>query len=231
MRILVVEDEPELAKVLRQGLQEENYAVDVALDGEEGLFKAQVYDYDLIVLDIMLPKLDGFGVLQTLRDEGKTIPVLMLTAKDEMSDKVKGLDAGADDYLTKPFGFSELLARIRALIRRAKDAPLRLIQVGDLALDLYEHRVKRGNKTIQLTAKEYEVLEHLARNAGRIVSRTELSEHVWAGDFDRYSNVIDVFLYRLRQKIDLNPLPKLIHTIRGSGYILKSPEADDPTRC
>jgi len=226
MRILIVEDEPELADVLRQGLQEEHYVVDVALDGEEGLFQAQIRDHDLIVLDIMLPKLDGIAILQKLRAEGQSVPVLMLTARDGMCDKVKGLDSGADDYLTKPFGFSELLARIRALLRRGKGGPHRLLQVGDLSVDLHEHRATRGGKNIELTAKEYEVLEYLVRHAGRIVSRTELSEHVWAGDFDSFSNVIDVFLYRLRKKIDLKEFPKLIHTVRGSGYILKPTKPD-----
>jgi len=229
MRILIVEDEPELADVLRQGLQEEHYVVDVALDGEEGLFQAQIRDHDLIVLDIMLPKLDGMAILQKLRAEGQSVPVLMLTARDEMCDKVKGLDSGADDYLTKPFGFSELLARIRALLRRGKEGPHRLLQVGDLSVDLHEHRATRGGKEIELTAKEYEVLEYLVRHAGRIVSRTELSEHVWAGDFDSFSNVIDVFLYRLRKKIDLKEFPKLIHTVRGSGYILKPTKPDGPS--
>lgn len=225
----MVEDEPELAEVVRQGLSEAYYIVDVALDGEEGLFQAQVRNYDLLVLDIMLPKLDGLSVLRQLRADGQDVPVLLLTAKDDMPDKVKGLDNGADDYLTKPFGFSELLARIRALLRRGKDVPLRLLHVDDLTIDLFEHRVTRKDQMISLTGKEYEVLEYLARHAGRVVSRTELSEQVWAGDFDVFSNVIDVFLYRLRQKIDPKPLPKLLHTIRGVGYLLKASEIESGT--
>ena len=227
MRVLVVEDEPELAEVLRQGLQEAHYAVDVAPDGEEGLFQAQTHTYDLIILDILLPKLDGLRVLRELRAGACLTPILLLTAKDEMSDKVQGLDLGADDYLTKPFGFAELLARIRALLRRGKDVPLRLLQVGDLTVDLFTHRVARGAESITLTAKEYEVLEYLARNADRVVTRTELSEHVWAGDFDSFSNIIDVFLYRLRQKVDQGHALKLLHTMRGAGYMLKSPEPED----
>lgn len=222
----MVEDVPELAGMLRQGLEEAHYAVDVALDGEDGLHCAQVHSYDLIVLDIMLPKLDGLSVLRELRKQSNQPPVLLLTAQDEMSDKVEGLDSGADDYLTKPFGFSELLARIRALLRRGKDTPLQFLNVSDLTVDLYEHRATRNGQDIGLTAKEYDVLEYLARNAGRVVSRTELSEHVWAGDFDSFSNVIDVFLYRLRQKVDPKPLPKLLHTVRGAGYILKAPESE-----
>lgn len=223
MRILVVEDEPELAEVLKQGLKEERYAVDVAADGEDGLFQAQTHAFDLIILDILLPKLDGLRVLRHLRAGGSSTPVLLLTAKDELSDKVQGLDLGADDYLTKPFGFSELLARIRALLRRGRDVPLRLLHVGDLTVDLFEHFVTRNGQELQLTAREYEVLEYLARNADRVVTRTELSEHVWAGDFDSFSNVIDVFLYRLRQKVDQGHAHKLLHTVRGAGYVLKSP--------
>lgn len=229
MRILVVEDQPDLAALLKQGFEEERYAVDVALDGEEGLFLAQVRSYDLIILDILLPKLDGLSLLKHLRVEGLKTPVLMLTAKDDMSDKVKGLDGGADDYLTKPFGFAELLARIRALLRRGKDVPIRLLKVDDLCIDLFTHQVQRSGKPIDLTAKEYEVLEYLARNANRIVTRTELSEHVWAGDFESFSNVIDVFLYRLRQKIDQGFPHKMLYTVRGAGYVLKGPEGQAPS--
>lgn len=223
MRVLVVEDEPELAEVLKQGLKEEHYAVDVAADGEHGLFQAQTYPYDLIILDILLPRLDGLSLLKALRAGGNAVPILLLTAKDELSDKVQGLDLGADDYLTKPFGFSELLARVRALLRRGKGPPLRVLHVGDLTVDLFAHRVTRNGQEIELTAKEYEVLAYLARHADRVVTRTELSEHVWAGDFDSFSNVIDVFVYRLRQKVDQGRASKLLHTVRGAGYILKSP--------
>lgn len=221
MRILVVEDERDLAEVLRQGLTEERYAVDVAFDGEEGLFQAQLYDYDLIVLDVLLPGLNGFRLLHELRAGGCVTPVLLLTAKDASADKVRGLDGGADDYLTKPFRFDELLARIRALLRRGRQAAQRVLQVDDLLIDLHARHVTRSGYPISLTAKEYEILEYLACQAGRVVTRTELSEHVWAGDFDSDSNVIDVFLYRLRRKIDPKPLPKLLHTVRGVGYVLK----------
>jgi DNA-binding response OmpR family regulator len=221
MRILVVEDETELADSIRQGLKEEHYAVDVAYDGEEGLFLTQLNDYDLVIMDILLPKKNGLEVLGEMRQAKDLMPVLLLTAKDSLQDKVMGLDSGADDYLTKPFGFSELLARVRALLRRGLSAEPRLLQTADLTLDLITHQVRRGGREILLTAKEYEVLEHFMRFPGRVITRTELSEHVWAGDFNSFSNLIDVFIYRLRKKIDKGFSVRLLHTVRGGGYALR----------
>lgn len=222
MRILVVEDETELADAVRQGLEEEHYAADVAYDGEEGLFLTQLNDYDLVILDILLPKKNGLEVLREMRQAKRLAPVLLLTAKDALEDKVQGLDTGADDYLTKPFAFTELLARVRALLRRGVSAEPRLLQVADLTLDLITHRVHRGGREIRLTAKEYEVLEFFMRYPNRVITRTELSEHVWAGDFSSFSNLIDVFIYRLRRKIDKGFARKLLHTVRGGGYTLRN---------
>lgn len=227
MRILIVEDEPELADFIRQGLTEERYAVDVACDGEEGLILTQLNAYDLVILDILLPKKDGLTVLQELRQAKRLTPVLLLTAKDALEDKVRGLDYGADDYLTKPFAFAELLARVRALLRRGQQAEPRLLQAADLTLDLITHRVERGGRAIPLTAKEYAVLEYFMRHPRQVITRTELSEHVWAGDFDSFSNLIDVFIYRLRQKIDRDAPVKLLQTIRGVGYRLEDPIAEE----
>lgn len=220
MRILVIEDEVELAGFIQQGLEEEHYAVDVAYDGEEGLFLTRLNDYDLLILDILLPKRDGLALLREMRQDQRLTPVLMLTARDTLEDKVRGLDSGADDYLTKPFAFVELLARVRALLRRGEHAEPRLLQVSDLTLDLITHQVCRGGKEIKLTGKEYEVLEYFMRYPKHIIKRTELSEHVWAGDFDSFSNLIDVFIYRLRQKINTGSSMKLFRTIRGVGYQL-----------
>ncbi len=226
MRILVVEDQPELAGFIRQGLTEEHYAVDVAYDGEEALFLTHLHPYDLIILDILLPKKDGLTMLRELRQAGRLTPVLLLTAKDALQEKVHGLDSGADDYLTKPFAFAELLARVRALLRRGSQAQPRLVRVADLTLDLVTHQVQRNGKEIELTGKEYEVLEYFMRHPNRVITRTQLSEHVWAGDFDSFSNLIDVFIYRLRRKIDRDSPVKLFRTIRGVGYQLQ-----DPQRC
>jgi heavy metal response regulator len=221
MRILVVEDEEKVASFIRKGLVEERYAVDVALDGEEGLTMAQINPYDLVVLDLMLPKLDGFRVLQRMRSDGVDTPVLVLTARDGIGDKVRGLDMGADDYLTKPFAFSELLARVRALLRRGKPQRAPLLNVADLSLDPASRRVTRGGKLIDLTAKEYALLEYLMRHPGQVLTRTMISEHVWDQSFDSYTNVIDVYVNYLRKKIDQGFEPKLIHTIRGVGYVLR----------
>ena len=221
-RILIIEDDEAILAFLRRGLAYDGYEVETAETGQKGLALASGNRPDLIVLDWMLPGMDGLEVCKRLRTGGK-IPILMLTAKDSVSDRVMGLDAGADDYMVKPFNLDELLARIRALLRRGRDVPLRLLHVGDLTVDLFEHLVTRNGQELQLTAREYEVLEYLARNADRVVTRTELSEHVWAGDFDSFSNVIDVFLYRLRQKVDQGHAHKLLHTARGAGYVLKSP--------
>ena len=224
MRILVVEDEKKVASFLKKGLEEERYAVDCAFDGEEALFMADANEYDLVILDIMLPKVDGLEVLKQVRDKGATLPVLMLTAKDSIEDVVKGLDRGCDDYLTKPFAFAELLARVRALLRRKGREPAGELRVADLVLDPVTHAVSRGGKKVDLTAKEYALLEYLMRHADRVVTRTMISEHVWDYHFDPMTNVIDVYVNHLRGKIDVDSSQKLIHTIRGVGYILRGNE-------
>jgi heavy metal response regulator len=226
MRILVVEDEKKVASFLKKGLEEEYYAVDCAYDGEEALFMVEANDYDLVLLDIMLPKIDGLEVLERVRDKGLALPVLMLTAKDSVEDVVKGLDAGGDDYLTKPFAFAELLARVRALLRRKGREPAGELQVADLVLDPVTHKVIRGEEEVELTTKEYALLEYLMRHANRVVTRTMISEHVWDYHFDPMTNVIDVYVNHLRRKIDLNSSHKLIHTIRGVGYMVKGTEDD-----
>lgn len=221
MRILVVEDEKALANNLKKGLSEEGYSIDVAYDGEEGGFMAETEPYDLIILDIMLPKVDGITVLRNLRKQKIKTPVLMLTAKDTVSDKIKGLDTGADDYITKPFDFEELLARVRALLRRKGEVKTAIITIGDLEIDTAGHQVRRGGKDIPLSAREYALLEYLAYNKGKVVSRTNISEHIYEYDFDLDSNIIDVYINFLRNKIDKGFEKKLIHTVRGAGYILK----------
>jgi heavy metal response regulator len=220
MRILVIEDEKKIASFIKRGLKEEGHMVDVAYDGEEGYRLSGENDYDLILLDIMLPKRDGISLCRQLRDDGVTTPVLMLTAKDSVQDKVTGLDSGADDYLTKPFAFEELLARIRALVRKSSPQATKL-QVGDLVLDLISHRITRAGKEIVLTMREYALLEYLMRNAGTVVTRTMITEHVWDIDFDTSTNIIDVYINYLRNKIDSGQQKKLIHTVRGRGYLLK----------
>jgi heavy metal response regulator len=220
MRILVIEDEKKIASFIKRGLKEEGHMVDVAYDGEEGYRLSGENDYDLILLDIMIPKRDGISLCRQLRDDGVTTPVLMLTAKDSVQDKVTGLDSGADDYLTKPFAFEELLARSRALMRKRSPITTKL-QIGDLVLDLISHRVTRAGKEIVLTMKEYALLEYLMRNAGSVVTRTMITEHVWDIDFDTSTNVIDVYINYLRNKIDSGQEKKLIHTVRGRGYLLK----------
>jgi len=221
MRILVVEDEKKIADFIRRGLKEESYAVDTAYDGEEGLFLAKTNDYDLILLDLMLPKLDGLTLCRKLKEAKVKARVIMLTAKETVKDKVLGLDSGADDYLTKPFAFEELLARIRAIMRKDGSRTPTRLKVADLELDLLTHKVTRGSKEIGLTAKEYSLLEYLMRNEGTIVTRTMISEHVWDIDFDTFTNVIDVYINYLRNKIDSGFKKKLIHTVRGRGYMLK----------
>jgi heavy metal response regulator len=221
MRILVVEDEKKVASFLKKGLEEEYYAVDCAYDGEEALYMVEANEYDLMILDIMLPKIDGLEVVKGVRDKGFPLPVLMLTAKDSVEDVVKGLDAGGDDYLTKPFAFAELLARVRSLLRRKEREPAGKLQIADLVLDPVTHAVSRGGQAIELTAKEYALLEYLMRQVNRVVTRTMISEHVWDYHFDPMTNVIDVYVNHLRNKIDLDSSQKLIHTIRGVGYMLK----------
>ena len=221
MRILVIEDEKKIANFIKRGLKEEGYAVDTADDGEQGYFMATTQDYDLIVLDLMLPKIDGLTLCRRLRVEKVPSSILILTAKDTVKDKVSGLDSGADDYITKPFAFEEFLARVRVLLRKqASSTPVKLT-AGELTLDLVTHKVSRGGKEIELTAKEYALLEYFMRNAGTCVTRTMISEHVWDMNFDSFTNVIDVYVNYLRKKLDSGPGKKLIQTVRGRGYILK----------
>lgn len=221
MRILLVEDEKDLAGIVKQGLEEEGYVVDVAHDGEEGLYMAENFPVDAIVLDIMLPLKDGLTVLSTLRKKGVNTPVILLTARDALIDKIKGLDTGADDYLTKPFVFEELLARVRSLLRRKSTVKEAVIRVGDLEIDTASHEVKRGGKPISLSAKEYMLLEYLAYRKGNVVSRTDIVEHIYHEDAEMDSNVVDVYINYLRNKIDKDFKKKLIQTVRGAGYILK----------
>ncbi len=221
MRLLIVEDEKSLADILKKGLEEEGYAVDVAYDGEEGLFMAENETSDLIILDIMLPIIDGITILKNVRQKGILTPMLMLTAKDTIIDKITGLDNGADDYLTKPFSFDELLARVRALVRRNSQLGTSTITIEDLVIDMAAHQVNRGGNAVALSSKEYALLEYMAIHKNKVLSRTVLTEHIYAQDFDLDSNVIDVFINRIRNKIDKGFDKKLIHTLRGAGYLLK----------
>ncbi len=221
MKILIVEDEKKVANFVRKGLQEEGYAVDVANNGEDGLALATSVPYDLIILDIYLPKLDGIQVLTKAREQKVATPILLLTVRATIEDKVLGLNAGADDYLTKPFAFEELLARVRALLRRRGDADT-FLRVGDLVLDPVRRTVTRGTRRIDLTAKEFSLLEYLMRNAERVLTRTMIIEHIWNYDFDNETNVVDVYVNYLRRKIDDGSDKKLIHTIRGVGYMMKA---------
>lgn len=227
MRILVVEDNAQVASFIKRGLREELYTVDVAPDGEQATFLAQTGEYDLIILDLILPKMDGVTVLRTLRESKISVPVLVLTAKEEMEEKVTVLDAGADDYLTKPFGFEELLARVRALMRRRGNLIPTVLRAGDLEMDTLRHKVTRGGEKVDLTNREYELLEFMLRHADQVVTRTKLAEHVWEHDFDVLSNVIDVHIARLRRKIDDGRDVKLLQTVRGAGYMLKLPEGHE----
>jgi heavy metal response regulator len=221
MRLLLVEDEKKVAAFVKKGLEEEGYAVDLASDGEEGLFMGLDGIYDLIILDINLPGKDGLSVLKEWRRKKITAPVLLLTVRAAIEDKVIGLDTGADDYLTKPFSFQELLARTRALLRRQTDVETPLLKVADLTLDPARRRVFRGEKRIELTAKEFALLDYFMRHPDRVLTRTMIAEHVWDYDFDPMTNVIDVYVNYLRKKIDTGDGPKLIHTVRGVGYVLK----------
>lgn len=227
MRILLVEDEPDAALMIAKGLRERSYAVDVVGDGETACEQAAMADYDAIVLDVLLPRKNGLDVCRQLRAEGLSVPILMLTARDTVDARIGGLDSGADDYLTKPFDFGELLARLRALIRRGTRPllPERVV-VGPLELDTRAHRVYRGGAEIPLTAREYALLEYLARRKGEVVGRAEISEHVWDDSYDPFSNVIEVYVRRLRQKLDAPGAPSLIRTRRGEGYEL-APTGDD----
>jgi two-component system copper resistance phosphate regulon response regulator CusR len=219
MRLLLAEDDHYLCAMLSKGLREHAYAVDVVMDGQAAVAQAALNDYDILVLDVMLPKRDGFAVCRELRRRGSAAPVLMLTARDAVEDKVEGLDAGADDYLAKPFEFAELLARLRALLRRAKEVRSAEIVVADLLVDTTSQTVRRGGALLPLTTKEYTLLEYLARNAGRVVGRAEISAHVWDENHDPGSNALEVCIARLRRKVDRGGAP-LIHTRRGAGYLL-----------
>ena len=221
MRVLVVEDEKRIASFIERGLKEEKYAVDVAYDGEEGAYLADINTYDLMVLDIMLPKKDGGAICRDLRQKKNTTPILMLTARNTVKDKVSGLNAGADDYLPKPFAFEEFLARVKALLRRTGEHKDPLLKLVDLTLNQITHEVKRNGKLIVLTSKEYALLEYFMLHPGQVITRTMISEHVWNEDFDSLTNVIDVYIKFLRNKIDKGFKHKLIHTLRGRGYILK----------
>jgi DNA-binding response OmpR family regulator len=222
MRILVVEDERKVANFVRQGLEEEGHAVELAADGAAALNLGLAEPpFDLIVLDVMLPKRDGFAVLRTLREHRVATPVLMLTARDAVGDKVAGLDAGADDYLAKPFAFEEFLARVRALLRRGTDQRSAVLKLDDLTLDPLQREVKRGARRIMLTPREYALLEYFLRNVGRVLTRPMLAQHVWGLDFDTESNLIDVYVGYLRRKIDGKGERPLVHTVRGVGYVLK----------
>lgn len=226
MRILVVEDERKVSHFLRQALEEERYAVDQAFDGEEGLALAEAYDYDVMVLDLMLPKKGGMAVLQDLRKNGCKMPILVLTAKDAVADKVTVLNDGGDDYLTKPFSIEEFLARVRALLRRGKPDQAGCLRVADLVLNPATREVYRDKRRIELTNKEYALLEYFMRNAGRVLTRSMIAEHVWNIDFDTETNIIDVYVAYLRNKIDKGEARRLIQTVRGVGYRLQGEDHD-----
>lgn len=221
MRVLIVEDEKNLARILKKGFEENSFTVELSHDGEEGLYMAETFPFDAVILDIMLPKLDGISVLERLREKKIAVPVIMLTAKGEVEDRVAGLNTGADDYVPKPFDFSELLARLRAVIRRNKGTASSLIQFGDLEIDTNSQTVRRASREIKLSAKEYRILEYFIMNRERVISRAELIDHVYETDYDLDSNVIDVYINYLRNKIDKGFDTQLIHTVRGAGYVLK----------
>jgi heavy metal response regulator len=224
MRILVVEDDDKISSFIISGLKQAGFAVDQAQDGDEGLHLALTEPYDVAVIDIMLPRLDGLSLIEQMRHKGIATPVIILSAKRSVEDRIKGLETGSDDYLTKPFSFSELLARIQALIRRHTRSPnAASLSVGDLSLDILTREVARGGTKIELQPKEFSLLEYLMRNTGRVVSKTMILEHVWDYNFDPQTNVVDVMVWRLRNKVDRDFEKKLIHTIRGVGYVLKNP--------
>jgi DNA-binding response OmpR family regulator len=224
LRILLVEDEPAAAQMLAQGLREHGYAVDLAADGEAGLEKIHTNQYDLVILDVVLPRKDGFAVCRELRAAGSSIPVFMLTARDGVEDRIAGLNLGADDYLTKPFEYREMLARVHALLRRGPKTYFDVIEVGDLRIELKSRTVSRAGRPIELTAKEYAILECMARRQGQVLTREDLSEHAWDENYDVFSNVIEVYILRLRKKIDAGHGVKLLRTRRGEGYVLSSEE-------
>jgi heavy metal response regulator len=220
MRILLAEDDARIANFVTKGLRENSYAVDVGADGETALYLAEINSYDIIILDVMMPKKDGFEVCRRLRKEGNKTPILMLTARDAVEDRISGLDTAADDYLVKPFEFGELLARQRALLRRRADIRPAKIVIADLEIDTVAHKVWRDGREIGLTTKEFALLEYLAREKGKVVGRAEIAEHVWDENFDAFSNIIEVYIKRLRTKMDDGFEGQLIHTRRGAGYIL-----------
>ncbi|MDP2158036.1 MAG: response regulator transcription factor [Nitrospirota bacterium] len=222
MKVLVVEDDKRLALLIKKGLEEHSFSVDVAFDGEEGLYMAETFPHDALILDVMLPLKDGFSVLAELRAQGVTVPVIMLTARTEVQDRVKGLNTGADVYLAKPFDFAELLARLKAAIRRSKGRPSPQLALGDLVIETNSRTVRRGDRDIRLSSKEYDLLEYLALNSGRVISRTELVEHMYDTDSERDSNVIDVYVNYLRNKVDKGFRVQLIRTVRGAGYMLRA---------
>lgn len=221
MRLLLVEDDPRLARSIQQGLSIESFVVDVAPTGEDGVQRARATVYDLIILDVMLPRLDGFGVCDALRSAGLDVPILMLSARGVVEDRIKGLQAGADDYLPKPFSFAELTARVHALLRRQQPSMLRLLKVSDLMLDPVTRIVKRGDLRIDLSAKEFALLEYLMRHAGQVLTRAMIAEHVWNFSWDRMTNVIDVYITHLRRKTEIPGSARLIHAVRGVGYVLR----------
>jgi DNA-binding response OmpR family regulator len=222
MRLLLVEDDARIARFVAKGLREQAYAVDVASTGDDALYQAAINTYDLVILDVMIPGRDGFAVCRELRKTGQRMPILMLTARDAVEDRITGLDHGADDYLTKPFEFRELLARLRALLRRSGELRPAKVIVADLVLDTAAQSASRAGRNITLTAKEYALLEFLARNAGRVVGRAEIAEHVWDETFDPFSNLIEVYVNRVRRKIDADSTKPLLQTRRGAGYLLSS---------
>lgn len=224
MRLLVVEDEKDLNKIISNKLRSEGYSVDSCFDGEEAEDHIAFAEYDGIILDIMMPKKDGLTLLHELREKGNTVPVLLLTAKDAVSDRVKGLDSGASDYLIKPFSFEELCARIRAMLRKTTNAASNVFSVGDLSVDTASKKVSRGGKTIDLSAKEYALLEYMIRNKGIVLSREKIENHIWNFDYEGGTNVIDVYISYLRRKIDSGFDKKLIRTVRGSGYVIREEE-------
>ncbi len=221
MKILIIEDEKKLADILKKGLEENTFTVDICHNGEEGLYMAETYPYDGVLLDITLPDKDGLEVLGELRAGKVEVPVLIITARGAVEDRIKGLNIGADDYIAKPFDFSELLARLKSVIRRSKGNPSPLVEVDDLAIDTNSRMVKRAGREIRLSATEYGLLEYLALNKGRVISRTELIEHIYYTEFDRDSNVIDVYINHLRNKLDKGFGRKIIRTVRGAGYVMK----------
>jgi DNA-binding response OmpR family regulator len=227
VRILIVEDEPKVSDFIRRGLTDERFSVDVAPDGARALELVRATIYDLLILDVMLPDIDGFEVCRRVRSLGQKVPVLMLSARSLVGDRVRGLNTGADDYLTKPFDYVELSARVRALIRRHQEPALTPLMVADLTLDPVTRLVHRRGRRIELTPKEFALLEYLMRNAGHVVTRPMIAQHVWDFSWDRLTNVIDVFINHLRRKIELPGEPRLVHAVRGTGYVLRDPQATD----